>query len=219
MTTLPYKPEQRTSPYGWLIVVLGLFIVMLVLYRSTESNEPTAPSSLRKIAVVPPFALTERSGKIITNRELAGKIWVADFIYTTCPGPCPLITAGMAKIQTAVANDPQVMLVSFTVDPETDTPPVLSKYADSYGADPNRWCFLTGPEKEQFDLIQNGFLQIVQDNSGKPPEPGQYKVTHSTYIALVDGDGNLRGFYPGDSDEGRANVLRDIKVLEKEIAP
>ncbi len=77
---------------------------------------------------------------------------MADFIYTTCPGPCPLITAGMAKIQNAVANDPHVQLVTFTVDPQTDTPAVLAKYADKYGADPNRWWFLTGPEKPLYDL-------------------------------------------------------------------
>ena len=168
------------------------------------------------MSIVPPFALTERSGKTITNHDLAGKIWVADFIYTTCPGPCPLITAGMAKLQDAVAPDPQVQLVSFTVDPQTDTPAVLAKYADRFGADPNRWWFLTGPEKPLYDLIENGFLQAVQDNTGQPPQEGQQKVTHSTYLALVDGDGNVRGIYDGVGADGRADLLRDIKILEKE---
>jgi protein SCO1/2 len=219
MTSLPPQtpPRQQFSPYRWLMIVLALFIVVVLLYRSIESEPPASSSTaLRKIATVPPFALTERSGKTITNHDLAGKIWVADFIYTTCPGPCPIITAGMAKIQDAVAHDPQVQLVSFTVDPETDTPPVLTKYADQFGADPNRWWFLTGAEKPLFDLIQNGFLQVVQDNSGKPAEPGQFKVTHSTYLALVDGDGDVRGFYDGTGEEGRADLLRDITVLEKE---
>jgi protein SCO1/2 len=219
MTSLPPQtpPRQQFSPYRWLMIVLALFIVVILLYRSIEFSPPVNSSTaLRKIAIVPPFALTERSGKTITNHDLAGKIWVADFIYTTCPGPCPMITAGMAKIQEAVAPDPQVQLVSFTVDPETDTPPVLTKYADQFGADPNRWWFLTGAEKPLFDLIQNGFLQVVQDNSGKPAEPGQFKVTHSTYLALVDGDGDVRGFYDGLGEEGRADLLRDITVLEKE---
>ncbi len=179
-------------------------------------EQPSSSSELRKMSIVPAFALTERSGRTITNHDLAGKIWVADFIYTTCPGPCPLITASMAQLQDKVAHDPQVQLVTFTVDPETDTPPVLAKYADQFGADPNRWWFLTGPEKPLYDLIQNGFLQVVQDNSGQPPEPGQYKVTHSTYLALVDADGNVRGFYSGLGTEGRADLLRDIKILEKE---
>jgi len=218
MTSFPNPRAQGTSPYRWLIVVLGLTILMLALYRWIGSHAPVNPATqpLRKIAIVPPFALTERSGKTITNHDLAGKIWVADFIYTTCPGPCPFITAGMAKIQDAVAQDPQVQLVTFTVDPETDTPAVLSAYADKFGADPNRWWFLTGPKKSVFDLIQNGFLQVVQDNSGQPPADGQFKVTHSTHLALVDGDGNLRNFYDGDRIEARADLLKDIKELESE---
>ena len=218
MTSLPNPAAKGASPYRWLIFVLGLTIVMLVLYRSIEWRAPVNPATqaLRKIAIVPPFALTERSGKTITNHDLAGKIWVADFVYTTCPGPCPIITAGMAKIQDAVAHDPQVQLVTFTVDPDTDTPAVLAAYADKFGADPNRWWFLTGPKQPLFDLIQNGFLQVVQDNSGQPPVEGQFKVTHSTHLALVDGDGNLRNFYDGDSIEARADLLNDIKALESE---
>jgi protein SCO1/2 len=227
MTQLPnpssnpdQPPRPAPSPYRWLIIVLGLFVAVLAYVRmsSMQPQPQGAPGSsgLRKLSTVPPFSLTERSGRIITNHDLAGKLWVADFVYTTCPGPCPIITAGMAKIQDAVANDPHVQLVSFTVDPESDTPPVLAKYADQFKADPNRWWFLTGPEKPLFSLIQNGFLQAVQDNSGAPLKDGEFKVTHSTYICLVDGDGNVRGFYDGVGADGRADVLRDIKVLEKE---
>jgi len=216
MTSLPNPPPVRTSWYRWLITVLGLLILLVVMYRSAEENVPgNASTELRRLSVVPPFALTERSGKTITNRDLSGKIWVADFIYTTCPGPCPLVTAGMARIQEAVAHDPEVQLVSFTVDPDTDTPPVLAKYADSFDADPNRWWFLTGPKKPLYDLIQNGFLQVVEDNTGQP-QAGQNRVVHSTYLALVDGDGNVRGIYDGVGASGRADLLRDIKVLEKE---
>src|SRR5471032_1869529 len=122
----------------------------------------------------------------------------------------------MAKIQQVEAGDPHVRLVTFTVDPQTDTPPVLAAYADKFGADPNRWWFLTGPERPLYDLIQNGFLQIVQDNRGQPPQEGQFIVTHSTYLVLVDGEGNVRGFYDGVGDDGRRDLLRDIKILEKE---
>ena len=212
--------SRPPSFYTWLIIVLGIFLPLISIYRFAGNWTPSQAShELRKMGVVPPFALTERSGRQVTNQDLTGKIWVADFIYTTCPGPCPLITAGMVKIQDAVADDPQVRLVSFTVDPETDTPPVLAKYADQYHADPNRWWFLTGPEKSLYDLIQKGFLQVVQDNSGQTPPDGQNKVMHSTYLALVDADGNLRGFYDGLDNTSRADLLRDIKILEKEAKP
>ena len=218
---MPPAPPPRSPIYRWFIGIGAALIVVVLFVRifspARYSLEQTPPSTeLRKITIVPPFALTERNGKTITNHDLAGKIWVADFIYTTCPGPCPAITASMAKLQDAVAQDPQVQLVTFTVDPETDTPAVLAKYADKFGADPNRWWFLTGPEKPLYDLIRNGFLQVIQDNSGQPPQDGQYKVTHSTYMALVDADGNVRGFYSGISADDQADLRRDIKRLEKE---
>jgi len=217
-----HSPLPRRSPfYRWVIRIGAVLVVLVMLARifgparyAVGHGAPT--TELRKISIVPPFTLTERSGRTVTNHDLAGKIWIADFIYTTCPGPCPLITAGMAKLQDAVAQDPRVQLVTFTVDPETDTPAVLAAYADKFGADPSRWWFLTGPEKPLYDLIQNGFLQVVQDNSGQPPQDGQFKVTHSTYLALVDGDGNVRGFYDGVGPDSRADVLRDIKILENE---
>ncbi len=211
----------RRSIYRWPIR-LGLVLIAVVLVvRVSGPGRPlvhagVASEELPKMSIVPAFALTERSGKTITNHDLAGKVWVADFVYTTCPGPCPMITAGMAKLEDAVANDPQVQLVTFTVDPQTDTPQVLAKYADQFGADPNRWWFLTGPEKAVYDLIGNGFHLAVQDNRNQPPQEGQFTVTHSTYLALVDGDGTVRGYYDGTGADVRANLLRDIAKLEKE---
>jgi protein SCO1/2 len=202
MSTTSPSPVQRSSFYRWPIRIGAVLILAVILFRIFRTDpstfEQTPPSKeLRKLSIVPAFALTERSGKTVTNRELSGKIWVADFIYTTCPGPCPLITANFAKFQDKVKDDPRVMLVSFSVDPTTDTPPVLAKYADQYGADSNRWWFLTGSEKQIDDLIGNGFHLVVQDNSGQPLVDGQFKVTHSTNLALVDGEGNVRGYYDG----------------------
>jgi protein SCO1/2 len=221
---MPPSTPPRSSLYRWPIRIGAVLVAVVLLVRifgparSSLEHSHTSPA-LPILKIVPPFALTERSGKTITNHDLAGKIWVADFIYTTCPGPCPIITAGMARLQDAVAHDPQVQLVSFTVDPQTDTPAVLAKYADQFGADPNRWWFLTGPEKPLYDLIQNGFLLAVQDNRGQPPQEGQFTVTHSTFLALVDADGNVRGYYDGTGSDGRTALLRDIKRLEKEEAP
>jgi protein SCO1/2 len=215
--TAPQTPAPAApSFYRWLIMVLGIVILLLVLYRSTDTEPSAPPSKLRRLSVIPPFSLTERSGRQITNRDLAGKIWVADFVYTTCPGPCPLVTAEMVKVQDATMNDPHVQLVTFTVDPETDTPGVLAQYADAYHADPNKWWFLTGPEKPLYELIQNGFLQAVQDNHGQSLEQGQGPVTHSLYFALVDGDGTMRGAYDSTGGEERPDLLRDIKILEQE---
>ena len=207
---------SRPSPYRWIIRFLAVAIIVVLAARFLMPGQVSPSSELRRFAIVPPFALTERSGKIITNNDLSGKIWVADFIFTTCPGPCPLITASMVRLQEAVASDPHVQLVTFTVDPQDDTPPVLAAYANKFGADPNRWWFLTGPEKPLYELIQNGFYQVVQDNRGQPPQEGQFIVTHSTKMVLVDAEGNVRGFYDGVGVDGRADLLKGIKTLEKE---
>ena len=214
----PSQPPAPPAPsfYRWLIMVLGIVIVLLVLYRTTDTEPQMPPSQLHRLSVIPPFTLTERSGRQITNRDLAGKIWVADFVYTTCPGPCPLVTAEMARLQTATMNDPHVQLVTFTVDPVNDTPGVLAKYADAYHADPNKWWFLTGPEKPLDNLIETGFLQAVQDNRGQPLAPGQFTVTHSTYFALVDPNGTMRGAYQSQDADECKQLLNDIHVLEQE---
>lgn len=213
------SPSSHPSPYRWAIRLGALLLAVTLWIRYTEQPRVhTAPRSkeLTKINDIPPFSLTERSGRNITNQDLRGKIWVADFVYTTCPGPCPLITQSMAKLQTAVANDPRVQLVSFTVDPTDDTPAVLGNYADKFGASKDRWWFLTGPEKPLYSLIQNGFYQVVQDNRGQALEKDQFVVTHSTNLAVVDGNGVLRGSFDALSPEGRQQVLAAIATLEKE---
>ncbi len=194
-----------------MILAVALVVVVLSLRARYSADGP-----LRVFGTVPPFSLTERSGRTVTNHDLAGKIWVADFIFTTCPGPCPIISANMARLQSRLAGDDRVQLVSFTVDPRDDTPAVLSTYANGLGADPQRWWFLTGPEKPLYDLIQNGFYQAVQDNHGKQLEPGQYVVTHSTYMVLVDPRGAMRGFYQGLEADEQAKLWQAIHQLEGE---
>jgi cytochrome oxidase Cu insertion factor (SCO1/SenC/PrrC family) len=209
---------SASSPGLHAFLRFGLPIIgalLLATFFATGRHE-RSETTLRKYAAVPPFSLTERSGRTVTNHDLEGKIWVADFIFTTCPGPCPTISANMAQLQKRLAGDPRVQLVSFTVDPEDDTPDVLAAYANRFAADPRRWWFLTGPEKPVYDLIQNGFLQSVQDNHGKQLAPGEFLVTHSTYMVLVDAQGVLRGFYSGLDPDGQASLWDGIQQLENE---
>lgn len=221
MTTNPYDSPRETASaqprrlYRGVLVFGALLIAMLAVVKYGLGGHGGTSSELKRINIVPPFAFTERSGRTITNNDLFGHIWVASFVYTTCPGPCPLVTAGMAKIQDAVAHDPQVQLVTFTVDPNHDTPAVLAAYADKFGADKNRWWFLTGPEKAVYSLVRDGFFLPVQDNTGQPAD-GQFTVTHSTQLALVDPNGTVRGYFDGLGSEGRADLLNAIKILEKE---
>jgi protein SCO1/2 len=208
------SPAMRRF-YSFLPVGVAIAVALVVLTISLHAQHGY-DVPLKVYGIVPPFSLTERGGKTITNQDLKGKIWIADFIFTTCPGPCPLISANMAKLQTKLAGDNQVQLVSFTVDPQDDTPAVLSAYADRLGADPQHWWFLTGPEKPLYELIENGFYQAVQDNHGKKLEPGQYVVSHSTYMALVDSNGSIRGFYQGLDAGDQDALLKAVHQLEQE---
>lgn len=215
MTTSP-NTTASPSPFRFLIWSGAVLLALIAISQFLLPGQQGAPESLPSLASVPPFNLTERSGRTISNNDLDGKIWVADFIFTTCPGPCPLITAGMVKLQTALHNDPEVELVTFTVDPEDDTPSVLAAYANKYGADPEHWWFLTGPEKPLYSLVHDGFLQIITDNRGQQLQEGEYIFTHSTRLALVDGHGTIRGFYDGLTETGRAQLLQAIQILKKE---
>jgi protein SCO1/2 len=171
------------------------------------------PEPLPDYGAVPSFELTERSGRTVSSDELEGKVWVADFIFTTCPGPCPLMSTHMAALQRAT-EDLDLPLVSFTVDPERDTPKVLAEYARRYKADRERWLFLTGPKQALYDMIQKGFLLAVDDGSlieGGKPGPGI--ITHSVKFVLVDRQGRIRGYYSGDGAGVVDQILPDIRRL------
>lgn len=140
--------------------------------------------------VLPPFQLLNQRGEAFNQDSLRGYYHVANFIFTTCPGICVPITEHFVKLQEKVADAPEVRLVSYSVDPETDTPEVLRKYANKHGAIPYKWTFLTGAESDIVRVIKDGYMQAVL----KTPD-GKEKVTHSGFLVLVDKDLRLRGFY------------------------
>lgn len=141
---------------------------------------------------VPPFKLTSERGQEFSSESLKGQVWLADFIFTNCPGPCLRMSAQMKKFET------QVRLVSFTVDPKRDTPAVLAAYARRYQADPTRWTFLTGPADKLNHLSRNVFK--VGDIEAD--------LTHSTRLVLVDRQMRIRGFF----DSGDAEDLLKLKA-------
>jgi len=156
---------------------------------------------------VPEFSLIESSTREMRNQDLAGKVWIADFIYTSCGGFCPLMTAKMRKLQDTLPKD--IRLVSFSVDPENDSPHVLAAYAHEYGADPERWFFLTGDKHELYTLSKEGFKLPVDDTDGTEIDP----ITHSSRFTLVDGQGRIRGYYSMDEEGELARLIRDAQAL------
>jgi protein SCO1/2 len=161
---------------------------------------------LPEFGQIPPFELTAQTGQPFDSREIDGHIWVANFVFTTCPGPCPMMSHHMHGIQEATANTPGVKLVSFTVDPVHDTPPVLAEYARRFKADPVRWTFLTGDIARLNDLGLNAFKLNKVDGS----------LDHSTRFVLVDAHRRIRGFYLSSEEEFPKNLLRDVRRLQSE---
>jgi protein SCO1/2 len=162
---------------------------------------------------VPDFSLTERNGETIALSDLQGKIWIADFIYTTCTDTCPLQTASMAKLQDEFAAKPEVQLVSITVDPGHDTPQVLSLYADKYRADAKRWYFLTGQRDRIIRLIRDGFHLSVATLPTESDASGM--IPHSPRFVLVDKQGRIRGYYDSRDPAANSRLKDDVERLLK----
>jgi protein SCO1/2 len=149
------------------------------------------------------FSLTDQSGAAFSSDGLEGKVWVANFIFTNCAGPCPRMSTDMARLATSFAAEPRVHFVSFTVDPERDTPPVLAAYARRFRAG-ERWHLLTG-EPAELHRIKRRDFQLGDVAPGV--------LEHSTRFVLVDGKGRIRGYYRSDEAGFIEQVTADIRRL------
>lgn len=186
-------------------------VLLCAAFAAALACTPAEP--LPVFAEVPEFSLTERSGRTVSSDDLAGRPYVVDFVFTTCAGPCPLLSQNMERLQDAVEGR-DVQLVSITVDPERDTPEALTRYAKRYGADEERWLFLTGAKQAIYDLVRGGFLLAIDDGAISPDgTPGPGVITHSTKFVLVDGEGRIRGFYSGEDSSIVDEVVAGLDRL------
>ncbi len=225
--------SQNVRPGGWNayialraigIALLGVLIA-LSLVRTGAMHRLIRPSTapLEDYGPAPGFHLTDQLGRPIASDELAGKVVLVDFIYTSCTDICPLLSEQMRTIQERLRSDDllgsRAQLVSFTVDPARDSPDVLRAYAERYRADPQAWHFVTGPETDVMAAVVDGFHIGVQ---AMPPSPrtadqdgsamSGYEVLHSGRIVLVDRAGRIRAYYD-TSELDLDRVLRDIRAL------
>lgn len=196
----------------------------------TESTEQTG--SLETLGVygrVPDFSLVERSGRTVMLADLRGKVWVATFIYTRCTETCPTQSLQLFRLQGDFAAEPDLRLVSITVDPEHDTPEVLAQYARRYKADPERWLFLTGARPVIYALARDGFKLSVVDPDDSQQTGGLLRflgpraayathgsgglIIHGSRLVLVDRQGRIRAYHrPGDQ-ESLARLRENVRVL------
>ena len=188
-----------------IVGILGANLWSFVHQKSSTTSESTI--SLSELAAqqqLPDFSLTDQFGVSFVSSDLNDKVWVADFIFTSCATICPPMTIQMASLQDEFAEE-EVHFVSFSVDPERDTPTVLRRYADNYGADGDRWSFLTGQKEAIYQLAHEGF-NLATGHRGS-------EILHSTRFVLVDRNQQVWGYYDSRSEGSLQQLRKDIRTL------
>ena len=178
------------------------FQVVVALLALSACVSPA--KKLPEYGAVPDFDLTDSHGRPFDSKSLNGKVWIADFIYTNCPGPCPRMTSQMHSLVEKLQRERDVRFVSFTVDPARDTPPVLNDYAQHFGPS-GQWYFLTGAPDTLHHLARNVFMVGDLINV----------MDHSTKFILVDGKRQIRGFYSTFDKDGMSALIQDVETLSR----
>jgi protein SCO1/2 len=200
---------KRLPFAAWVIAFAVAGLLIFGASRLFKSSERHDVDAMPPIGEIPSFRFTTQEGKVLGKEDLLGKVWVADFVFTRCTGPCPVMTSRMAELAKGVAKAKDVRLVSISVDPEHDTPTVLSEYAGRMLADPSKWIFLTGPKQEIDDFARKGMFQVLAyDGKGVP--------THSTRFLVIDREGKIRKTRNLDEPELVQKLFMDIGDLLRE---
>jgi protein SCO1/2 len=215
------ETPQQLPRMLWLGMGLLLGFLGLAWLLSLAELKRTNETALPVLGQIADFTLTNQDGKITTLADLTNRVWVADIIFTRCAGPCPIMTGQMKRLQDALPQTSEARLVTLTTDPDYDTPPILKKYGERFGADFNRWTFLTGTKPEIAGL-GGGSLKL----SAVPIKAEEQKNSadlfiHSTIFVVVDKHAQLRGIFETEGDgvdwtSVQPKILATIRQLERE---
>ena len=205
--SLDRQSSRATTLWKGTLIAIPIVTLLLLLWLQRLQVSALRQREVASYGNVPEFMLINQDGKNFGSTDLRGKIWIADFIYTTCPGPCPMISNRMSELQDPLKNT-DVHLISFTVDPAKDTPQVLRGYAEKLGAENGRWDFLTGAQSTIYNLSRNGFKLAVGEDKGMP--------VHSTRMILVDRHGAIRGYYDAAEADAVTKLVADTTHLLRE---
>ena len=184
----------------------------LPVYQPSMVNPELVDSTLhykKKYHTIANFELINQNGDTITEQDYEGKIYVADFFFTTCPTICPIMTKNMATIQGNILEDDDVLLLSHSVTPQIDSVPQLKKYAIEKGVMDTKWNLVTGDKKQIYELARKSYLAVKTDGDGGP-----FDMIHTENFILVDKEKRIRGFYDGTNPEEIQKLLNDIVILQ-----
>lgn len=215
----PPKKIEWTVWAGLAITIVILLAVFQLNHHpssSTSARHASSTSSLPVFWKVSDFTLTNHLGAPVSLDSLQGQVWVADIIFTRCPGPCPEMTRRMREIQDNLSPEDPVRLISLTTDPLFDSPDVLKEYANRFGAQPDRWWFLTGPKQQIFQVATNGLKLTALEKSEADRTSLNDLFIHSTIFLVVDKLGRVRDTIESDQEGWKEETLGAIRTLLKE---
>ena len=204
-------------------IILMLFynallpVEKLPVYQPAMVNFELVDSTIqhqKKFHRIADFSLTNQNGKTITHNDFGGKIYVADFFFTTCPSICIAMTDNLLKVQKKIKNNPNVMLLSHSVTPEIDSVTQLKKYAVEKGVIDQKWHLVTGDKKVIYELARKSYLAVKEDWDG-----GDFDMIHTENFILIDPQRRVRGFYDGTDSEEIKRLLEELEILIQEYFP
>jgi len=202
------------------VIIIGVIysilkpVKKLPIYTPEQVRTELVDSTMqevRKYHQISDFELQNQNGKTITQKDYEGKIYIADFFFTTCQTICPIMTNHMIHLQEKLKHDADILLLSHTVLPNSDSVSQLKKYALAKGVDDSKWNLVTGEKKTLYDLARKSYLVAKSEGNGGP-----YDMIHTENFVLIDKKRRIRGFYDGTNPEAIRSLLEAIKVLKKE---
>ena len=206
MNTHTSKPLSLS---WWILIFFSATALLGAAFLSFHKSERRIYRKEPPLAEISEFSLNTQDGKIFSKSDLLGQIWVMDFIFTRCAGPCPLLTSRMIELSSKLSKNHEVKLASVTVDPSYDTPEILSSYAANIHADPRQWIFLTGSPHHITHFVKEVMMQpLAAESDGMP--------THSTRLMIIDKNAMIRGYLDGNDPEVTQKILMKIGNLMRE---
>lgn len=202
--------SRRLEAIVWGALILTILAIAIAFIVQRLRPEPV---SFPVISSTGDFVLTNQNARPVTATDLRGHVWIANIIFTHCAGPCPLMTKAMKQLQDA--TDKRVRFVTLTTDPDNDTPEVLRRYGEKYGADFNRWSFLTGSKQQIGHLAVDGLKLVAQEKPAAERENPADLFIHATAFVLVDQSNNLRAAFQLDDPELKSKVRQATRALLK----
>lgn len=213
----------KYKPFAWVLLGLSAIIIYLIanaltpkpylpVYQPAQFDPSLVDSTMthvKRYHTIADFSLVNQNGDTITEANYEGKIYIADFFFTTCPSICPIMTENMGVLQAEILDDPEVLLLSHSVTPDIDSVAQLKKYALEKGVVDSKWNLVTGDKKQIYELARKSYLAAKSDGDGGP-----YDMIHTENFILVDKEKRIRGTYDGTNQEEMQKILEDIEILK-----